>query len=130
MRQDQTDWDTWVPLVVFGYNTSKHSSTGFTPFELCFGRQARLPADSSISLPPDVELATDYAKKLEETMTHTRELVDAEIGTAQARQQKSYDQRHGAMQDHGFEEKQWVLLYNPAVKKASAAKLTSKFKGP
>ena len=35
---DQTDWDAWVPFATYVYNTTQHSATGYTPFELMFGR--------------------------------------------------------------------------------------------
>ncbi|XP_043206108.1 uncharacterized protein LOC122372666 [Amphibalanus amphitrite] len=42
---NQRDWDTVVPKVVFAYNTSKHETTGVSPFEIFHGRPARLPLD-------------------------------------------------------------------------------------
>ena len=40
---DQKDWDLYLDLVLFAYRTSNHSSTGFTPFQLGYGREAMLP---------------------------------------------------------------------------------------
>lgn len=39
----QNDWDQWVPFACFTYNTSPHSITKFTPYELMFGRRANIP---------------------------------------------------------------------------------------
>ena len=41
--EDQANWDQWVSLAAYAYNTTKHSATGFTPFELLFGRLSTLP---------------------------------------------------------------------------------------
>lgn len=41
---EQTDWDQLVPMVEFAINTSKHASTGCTPFYLNQGREAETPA--------------------------------------------------------------------------------------
>ena len=40
----QNDWDEWLDLAMFSYNTSAHESTKFTPHELVFGRLARVPS--------------------------------------------------------------------------------------
>lgn len=36
---DHNDWDTYLPSIVYAYNNGKHSTTGFTPYQLAFGRQ-------------------------------------------------------------------------------------------
>ena len=42
---NQKDWDKWIATVLFAYRTSAQSSTGYSPYELLFGRTARLPVD-------------------------------------------------------------------------------------
>ena len=39
------DWDECVRKVCMEYNTSLHPTTGFTPFYLMFGHQAKLPVE-------------------------------------------------------------------------------------
>ena len=36
VNEDQTNWDEWVPFTTYVYNTTVHSATEFTPFELLF----------------------------------------------------------------------------------------------
>ena len=42
MMNNSDDWDTLIPSVLLAYNSTKHSSTGFTPAYLTFGRNLRL----------------------------------------------------------------------------------------
>ena len=45
VNENQTNWDIYLPLVLFAYRTSEQKSTKETPFKLLFAREARLPAD-------------------------------------------------------------------------------------
>ncbi len=81
--------------------------------------------ESSISSLPEMELATNYAKKLAETMAQTKEIVDQEITAAQARQQTGYNHHH-ATQNHGFKEKAVGLTASPGSKKRTVSKIMCK----
>jgi len=40
-----SDWDQWLPYLLFVYREVPQASTGFSPFELLYGRQVRGPLD-------------------------------------------------------------------------------------
>jgi len=42
---DQANWDDYLPLVEYAYNSSVHHSTKHTPFELDLGNDPHLPLD-------------------------------------------------------------------------------------
>ena len=41
-------WDEFIDSAVFAYNTSTHKSTTYSPFEVMFGRKARLPVEADL----------------------------------------------------------------------------------
>ena len=40
MEEQKPNWPTYVPSLVYAYNSTPHASTGFQPYELMFGRKA------------------------------------------------------------------------------------------
>jgi hypothetical protein len=41
-HSNQANWDLYLQLVLFAYRTSVQSTTGFSPFEMLYGRETRL----------------------------------------------------------------------------------------
>ena len=44
------NWPTYLPSLVFAYNATPHSTTGYQPYELMFGRKAPTPCDNWLGL--------------------------------------------------------------------------------
>ena len=42
---EKETWEDYLDTCIYAYNTSRHESSLFTPFELMFGRKAVLPID-------------------------------------------------------------------------------------
>ena len=41
-NSNQSNWDLYLPLVLFAYRTAEQTSTGYSPFKLLYGREPRL----------------------------------------------------------------------------------------
>ena len=68
VKEDQTNWDQWVAFATYVYNTTEHSATGFTPFELLFGHPSALPF--AIKGPPEPQYNYDhYVSELRSGLT-------------------------------------------------------------
>uniref|UniRef100_A0A8C0XU21 Integrase catalytic domain-containing protein n=1 Tax=Cyprinus carpio carpio TaxID=630221 RepID=A0A8C0XU21_CYPCA len=47
---NQANWDILLPYVMMAYRSSVHSSTGFTPYKVVFGKEIVLPVDVMLNL--------------------------------------------------------------------------------
>ena len=104
------EWEGHLSKLCVAYNTSVRSSTGFTPFYLMFGRQAKLPIDVIYSIP---SLASDsigqYAAGLKKSLQEAYRNVRARMDAVTKREKERYDQKaHGDM----FEAWDLVWLHN------------------
>lgn len=50
VNKHKTDWERFVPAVMFAHRISRCQATGYSPFEMVFGRQPRLPVDTLLGL--------------------------------------------------------------------------------
>jgi len=63
--EDQSNWDKWLPYDTFVFNTTPHTSTGFTPHEVLFGRKPNIPGLLQRD-PPDTQYTYDnHVKELQ-----------------------------------------------------------------
>ena len=92
------------------YNTSVHSSTGFSPFYLMFARQARLSVDLIYGTGPQIadnQSVGKYAASLKNTVSEAFDLVRKNISQHHVYQKELYDRKvHG----QPFSTGDWVWL--------------------
>ncbi len=93
-----TEWDEHLPQVALAYNTTKHTSTGLTPFFLAHGREARvlldtLLQDNNASSSATAGTPAAYANKLRKRLTCAYRFATAFRDKAQDQQRLNYD-RH------------------------------------
>ncbi len=129
----QTDWDEAVDSCVFAYNTSRHETTTFTPYELMLGRKAYLPVDVKGS--PDKHLTlkeVDYSTEaIEQQFKKKNELLVAakeKIKAAQVKQKHYYDLKRYKPGVYTLGSQ--VLLKDHRQKKRKGGKLQFRWLGP
>ena len=49
-KEKKTNWPQHLPFLVFAYNATPHSTTGFQPYELMFRRKAPMPCNTWLRL--------------------------------------------------------------------------------
>ena len=93
--ESMKEWDKLLPYLLFAYRGVPQSSTGFSPFEVLYGRSVCGPlnilretweagekSDESV-----VSYVLAMRERLEKMMEHVKE----NLGQAQTRQKKWYD---------------------------------------
>ena len=94
ISEDQTNWDLWVPFATYVYNTTQHSATGFTPFELLFGRPSTLP--SALKKPSEPQYNfDDYASKLRGWLQTVHQQTHKNLIESKGRSKDHYDKTAG-----------------------------------
>eukprot|EP00731_Ephydatia_muelleri_P003753 Em0001g3753a len=123
-----SDWEMYIRKLCFAYNTSTHSSTGFTPFYLMFGRQASIPVDLMFpfNLGPEKELRT-YVEQLRKGLRDAYAIVRDNCDADHRRQKALYDRN---ISSQPFGKGALVWLFNPAVPRGKCKKLHHPWKGP
>ena len=120
------EWDNHLNQCQLAYNTTHHSTTGFTPFSLVHGREAVLPLSLLTSSSPVAPSDTpdDYATSLLSRLHFAFEQADAKADKARDAQKRQYDK---SVRFKPYDIGDKVLMTDPP---ASRDKLAAKWKGP
>ncbi|KAK7915896.1 hypothetical protein WMY93_011657 [Mugilogobius chulae] len=121
------DWDQWLPYLLFAYREVPQASTGFSPFELLYGRQVRGPLDLLKDhwerTEPEGDNVVAYVLKMRERLQAMAAMAQENLKAAQTSQKTWYDQK---AKNRTFKPGQKVLLLLPT----SENKLLAKWHGP
>lgn len=82
-EKDKSRWKEFVKPLVHAYNCTKHESTGFSPYELMFGRQPRLPLDLVFGLPRESNQQTSHSEYVQQLKSHLRESYEVSVRNMQ-----------------------------------------------
>jgi len=85
--------EKYLPSLTFAYNAMKHETTGYSPFELMFGRKPRLAIDTMFNNCPDDAISSDYVQEMKVKMERAREIAGKNIQKAQHKQKMYYDKK-------------------------------------
>nr|XP_033936295.1 uncharacterized protein K02A2.6-like [Pseudochaenichthys georgianus] len=92
-----TDWDQWLPYLLFAYREVPQASTGFSPFELLYGHEVRGPLsllreiwegnkarDDSVNI-------VSYVVQMRDRLEKMSRLAQSHMAVAQQQQKSWYD---------------------------------------
>ena len=106
--QQEGDWEEQLQSLLYVYRTTKHATTGLSPYEILFGSNPPplyLPNTENITH----QEPADYSHCLQRKLLELRELVEANTVEATDRQRQNYRSREPIKLQVGQE----VLLDNP-----------------
>jgi hypothetical protein len=126
VNEDQTNWDDWVPYAMYVYNTTVHSATGYTPFELVYGFQSTLP--STLHETPNPQYSyDDYVLELKGRLQTAHEVARQKLITAKEKSKEYFDKRSNKVTLNIGDK---VLLYDETVRRGRSKKLNRQWIGP
>ena len=124
--EDDLDWDLNIPFVRFNYLNQEHSSTGYSPFFLTYGRNPRTPVLVKESTMPKPKTPQEWAADLAKTFKEAhKQSTTRDMQQKQKRVEKSKEAP--ATQRYKINDK--VLIYKPQ-KKGRASALHKPWVGP
>ncbi|KAI5094535.1 hypothetical protein C0J45_16259, partial [Silurus meridionalis] len=95
-HEKKRTWSQQVSYLVHANNSTKCDSTGYSPYYLMFGREARLPVDLCFGTSPDgIETTchSRYVAKLKENLKQAYKLASDAADKRHQRNKRLYDQR-------------------------------------
>ena len=86
-------WHEMIPAIIFAYRTNIHTSTGYSPFELLYGRKPTLPMHANLAkvVGPEPANFEQYAQTFLEWQTKRVAHAHDNIQKAQVVQKKGHD---------------------------------------
>ncbi|XP_027895131.1 uncharacterized protein LOC114158020 isoform X1 [Xiphophorus couchianus] len=94
-KSDKLRWKDFVKPLVHAYNCTKSDVTGFSPYELMFGRQPRLPIDLIFRLPTNATKQThsQYVGNLKSRLEESYRIATSKAGKNASRNKARFDRR-------------------------------------
>lgn len=124
INEYRNDWDNWIHLAMFSYNTSIHSTTKYSPHELVFGYKPTLP--SSLLNEPEFRYTyEDYVDQLKYRLNKSFEIAKNNILNSKEKSKLYYDRN---VNEYNYKIGDMVLLKDETNKLGK--KLSKLYLGP
>jgi hypothetical protein len=129
INHKQTDWDKLTNFVLHAYNNTTHSSTGFTPTYLAFGREIEIPFEACIPIAPPFSYNDnkDYFEITRESLATGWIIAKDHIQSAQNTYKYYHDLRS---KGHQYQEHDVVYVYVPRIETGKVKKFSRLYQGP
>lgn len=92
IQNEQENWCEYLDFALFSYNNSHNIATGFSPFELVYGRIVKLPSEILNRKVP-IYNYENYAKELRHKLKQSHDLAKENILRLKETNKKYYDKK-------------------------------------
>lgn len=127
VNSKQTDWDIYLPTILFANRTSVNRATKTTPYKLVYGRDAKLPCDDFVNTEIEDRSAFEERLKRLEKIPELHLTSKQNIQVEQSKQKTYYDKRHKRPE---YKPGDQVLIKNSQKLSRKGGKLEVRFFGP
>ena len=91
--QHRDDWDTWVRVIAYAYNSSTHKVTGFSSYELVFGRTASTPIEIDLEIPRENLCSqSEYSQSVRRSLRSLKQSAQQNLAAIRPQQKRYHDQ--------------------------------------
>jgi hypothetical protein len=126
-KENQKDWDEYLPFALFAYNTAFHSLLRETPYYLNHGRQAKDITDDLSETDYYMNASIHgYAKELADRLFKTHHRVRELLESVNEKREIEIESENCVK----FEIGDQVLLYDPTTPSGVSRKLVKRWLGP
>uniref|UniRef100_A0A6I8RGY6 Integrase catalytic domain-containing protein n=1 Tax=Xenopus tropicalis TaxID=8364 RepID=A0A6I8RGY6_XENTR len=111
-KEKKTHWSRHIATVVHAYNSTKNGATGYSPYFLMFGREARLPIDTVFGVTADdtpVKSHSSYVDRLKRDLQRAYKRAQEAVGKKNMQNKTLYDKK---VKIHDLQPGDRVLLRN------------------
>ena len=124
---DPTQWDKYLNIVMLGYNSTVHASTGLEPNRLMLGKNVNMPIDVMMPADEEVEVqpVDEYILKLDKQIRKMYETARENLGRA-ATAMKKYHDRSSHLNHYKPGDAVWLKSW----RRTPGQKFEDKYLGP
>ncbi|MEW8544998.1 MAG: transposase family protein, partial [Candidatus Thiodiazotropha sp.] len=127
--KDQMNWPSLLPSIMMAFrSTPCTESTGFSPYQLLFGKEMHLPIDTSLIPKPTLsQNVRQYFENLIERLKTVKEIAKSNLENAQSKAKATHDTK---AEPPTFQVGDLVMMKLGKVATGLSSKLESKWVGP
>jgi hypothetical protein len=133
VKENRKDWSYRLPEALWAYRTTWRNTTGFSPYELVYGKSVVFPVEFEIktlrtALAVNLDLTDAQTARLQQLNELEEKRLDAIQQTTIIQQQRSkwHDKN---IKNKQFQKGNWALLYDSRFKEFQG-KLRTRWLGP